>query len=80
MNKKEIEILKIKFGENLQKIRESKKLSLLRLSYNCSLDESNISKIEHGKFDIRLSTIFELANGLEVNQKKLLDFELFTEG
>ena len=75
MNTNEVELLKIKFGENLRKIREGKNLSLLKLSYNCSLDESNISKIEHGKFDIRLSTIFELANGLEVNQKRLLDFE-----
>lgn len=76
MNKKEVEIIKAKFGENLRKIREGKKLSLLQLSYNCSLDESNISKIEHGKFDIRLSTIIELATGLEVHHKKLLDFEL----
>ena len=76
MEKNEVEIVKLKFGENLRKIREGKKLSLLQLSYNCSLDESNISKIEHGKFDIRLSTIIELANGLEVHQKKLLDFDL----
>ncbi len=75
MKSKDVELMKIKFGENLRKIREGKKLSLLKLSYNCSLDESNISKIEHGKFDIRLSTIFELAIGLEINQKKLLDFE-----
>lgn len=75
MNEKQVELLKLKFGENLRKIREGKKLSLLKLSYNCSLDESNISKIEHGKFDIRLSTIFELAAGLEVVPKKLLDFE-----
>lgn len=79
MNKKEVEIIKAKFGENLRKIREGKKLSLLQLSYNCSLDESNISKIEHGKFDIRLSTIIELATGLEVHHKKLLDFEFPTE-
>ena len=76
MNEKELELLKVKFGENLRKIREGKKLSLLKLSYNCSLDESNISKIEHGKFDIRISTIFELASGLEVSAKKLLDFDI----
>lgn len=75
MTEKEITILKEKFGENLQKIRKSKKLSLLKLSYNCSLDESNISKIEHGQFNITLATIVELANGLGVHPKKLLDFE-----
>ena len=76
MTKKEIEILKLKFGENLQKIRDGKKLSLLQLSYNCSIDESNISKIEHGKFNITLATIVELANGLEIHPKKLLDFDI----
>jgi len=76
MTKKEIDIAKRKFGEHLKKIRESKDLSLLKLSYNCSLDESNISKIEHGKVNITLSTILELAKGLDVPPKKLLDFEV----
>ena len=75
MTKKEVEILKTNFGKNLQKIRESKKLSLLQMSYNCTLDESNISKIEHGKFNITLATIMELAKGLDISPKKLLDFE-----
>lgn len=76
MNEKELYLLKIKFGENLRKIREGKGLSLLQLSYNCSIDESKISKIEHGKFNITISTLVELAKGLEVHPKKLLDFEL----
>jgi transcriptional regulator with XRE-family HTH domain len=75
MNQKEINSAKEKFGENLQKIRLGKKLSLLRLSYNCSIDESNISKIEHGKFNVTLATILELAHGLEVHPKRLLDFD-----
>lgn len=76
MTDKEIQIIKKHFGENLQKIRKSKKLSLLKLSYNCSLDESNISKIEHGKYNVTLGTIMELAKGLDVPAKKLLDFEV----
>lgn len=75
MTKKEIEILKQQFGKNLQKIRLSKDLSLLDLSYNCSLDDSNISKIEQGKKNITLATIVELAKGLEIHPKKLLDFD-----
>ena len=76
MTEKEIEILKKKFGKHLKEIRESKGLSLLRLSYNCSIDESKISKIEHGKHNITLATLVELARGLEVSPKKLLDFEI----
>ncbi len=67
-------ILKERFGVHLKKIRESKGYTLLELDYRCELNESNISKIENGKFDIRLSTIFELAKGLGVEAKELLDF------
>lgn len=76
MTKKEIEVAKKKFGKNLQKIRRAKNLSLLKLSYNCAIDNSKISKIEHGKHNVTLSTIMELARGLEVHPMKLLDFDL----
>lgn len=76
MTKTEVDNLKIKFGENLRKLRENKKLSLLKLSYNCSIDESKISKIEHGKHNVTIATIMELAKGLEVHPRKLLDFDL----
>lgn len=59
-----------------KKLEFQKKFSLLQLSYNCTLDESNISKIEHGKLNITLASIVELAKGLEIHPKKLLDFEL----
>lgn len=64
------------FGANLQKIRIAKGLTLRGLAANCNLDDSNISKIEQGKVDIQLSTLFELAKGLEVSHKLLIDFEL----
>ena len=79
MTKVEIDKLKEQFGEHLQKIRESKNLSLLKLSYNCSIDESNISKIEQGKRNVTIATIFELAKGLDVHPKKLLDFMFIIE-
>jgi transcriptional regulator with XRE-family HTH domain len=72
MTEHELSLLKKKFGKNLQKIRESKKMSLLQLSYNCSLDPSFISKVEHGRFNISLGTIVELAKGLEIHPTKLL--------
>jgi len=74
MTKDEIEILKKRFGNHLQRLREKKGLSLLKMSYNCSIDESKISKIEQGKFNITIATIFELAKGLGVEPKELLDF------
>ncbi len=75
MTEKEVQQLKEAFGRNLQKIRKSKKLSLLKMSYACTIDSSNISKIEHGKFNVTLATIVELATALDVVPKKLLEFE-----
>jgi len=73
--KDDIQSLKEKFGTNLKKIREQKGLSLRNLAAGCNLDDSQISKIENAKWDIQLSTIFELAKGLEVEPKELLDFK-----
>jgi len=74
MVRKDYSPLKIKFGENLKKLRDSKGLSLRDMAANCDLDDSKISKIENGKFNIVLSTIVELAKGLEVAPKDLMDF------
>jgi len=72
--KQTTEDLQYKFGANLKKIRTEKTLSLRELAARCDLDDSNISKIENGKVNIQLSTIFELAKGLGVEPKELLDF------
>lgn len=68
------EDLQRKFGEKLRALREGKNLSLRGMAANCDLDDSQISKIENGKKNIQLSTIFELAKGLGVSPKDLLDF------
>jgi len=62
------------FGANLKKLRERNGLSLRDLAALCELDDSKISKIENGRFNIQLSTIFELSKGLNLKPKELLDF------
>jgi transcriptional regulator with XRE-family HTH domain len=75
MTKDELLEAQKQFGEHLQAVREGKGLSLLKVSYNCSIDESHISKIEQGKFNITLSTIIELAKGLGVHPSELLNYD-----
>lgn len=74
MPKKNYSDLQVSFGAHLQKIRLSKGLSLRALATRCDLDDSKISKIENGKLNVQLSTIVELAKGLDINPKDLLDF------
>jgi len=64
-----------KFGENLKIVRESKRLTQRSLSSTCTIDHSDISKMERGEKNITLLTVLELAEALEVKPKKLLDFE-----
>ena len=66
MTKQELQAAKKKFGKNVQRIRKEKGMSLLDVSYNCSLFDGKISEIEQGKHNITLGTILELAKGLEV--------------
>lgn len=66
--------LNVQFGNHLRSIREEKGLSLRELAELCDLDNSNISKIENGKFDVQLSTIVILAGGLGVHPRRLLDY------
>lgn len=74
MTEKELATAKKKFGENLKRIREEKGMSLRDVSYNCSIENSKISEIEHGKHNVTLGTILELAKGLDIAASKLLDF------
>ncbi len=70
------EELQKKFGERLKDIRQHKNLSLRGMAAACDLDDSQISKIENGKKNIQLSTIFELAKGLGIEPKELIDFKI----
>lgn len=63
-------------GENVKKLRTKKELSLRQLAALCNVDHSVIAKIEKGEINITILTLVELAKGLEVNPKKLVDFEV----
>ena len=64
-----------KLAANLTKIRESKALSIRQLATRCDVDHAKISKIENNKANLMVTTLMELADGLGIHPKKLLDFE-----
>lgn len=51
-------------------------MSLRDLAAQCDLDSSKISRMENGKTNLQLSSIFELAKGLGIEPKELLDFRI----
>jgi transcriptional regulator with XRE-family HTH domain len=72
-NESQTEILN-KFGRHLLAIRKRKKLSYRKIALNCDVDYSDISKIEKGERNPTLLTVIELAKGLGVSLKELMEF------
>jgi len=68
-------IIKRQFGEHLKEMRQARDMSLRDLEDQCGLDNSYISKIEQGMVNITLITIKDLAKGLGVHPKELLDYD-----
>ena len=62
------------FGENLRKIRQNKKMSMQILAYTINVEYSQISRIELGKINTSISTIYEIAQALDVPVKDLFEF------
>lgn len=61
------------FGRNLREERKRQQLSQEQLSESTNLDRTEVSRLERGKRDPRLSTIEKLAIGLGIPAGRLLD-------
>lgn len=64
-----------KFAAQLTKLRKKKGLSQRELSSRCDVDYGKISKLENNKANLTLTTLIELAEGLEVHPRELLDID-----
>ena len=64
------------FGNNLKETRLEKNLSYRQLAQRCDIDYSHISRIEKGEINIQLSTVLELAKGLEIHPQELFGFKV----
>lgn len=74
MNNTRDEIRLKKFGEHLRKTRKSKKLTMEALANLADIELSQVHRIETGKVNPTLTTIFLLSDALETTPSKLLDF------
>ena len=67
------------FGKQIEHFRVMQNLSYRQLAQRCDIDHSNISKIEKGEINIQLSSIMQLAKGLNIHPKELFNFEFELE-
>ena len=64
----------INFGRHLQALRKSKNLSLRKLAAKCDIEHADIVRYEKGEINLTFMSLIELAKGLEVSLKELVDF------
>lgn len=64
----------IQFGKRLKFLRQSKNLTLRKMSLLCNVEYADIQRYESGKQNITLLSLAELAKALEVDPKELLEF------
>ncbi|WP_415376412.1 helix-turn-helix domain-containing protein [Patiriisocius sp. Uisw_017] len=72
------EIVLEKVGKKIREIRISKGLTQIELvaKMEITTDPNNISRLEAGRSNITLFTIYRLSKALEVPMKDLLDVDL----
>ncbi|WP_228410858.1 helix-turn-helix domain-containing protein [Chryseobacterium taklimakanense] len=70
----------LKFGQHIKKIRLDKKLSQDDVVLNSfRITKGTISDIENGKRNLSFTTLIDLAKGLDLHPKVLMDFEIEKE-
>lgn len=63
-----------RFGANLKKIRNKKGMSQEYIAFNSELSVNQVGRIERGEINTSLSTIYEIAQTINVDIKELFDF------
>jgi transcriptional regulator with XRE-family HTH domain len=65
----------LQFGSHVRAIRKDLGLSQDYVAAHSNLTKSNLSEIERGNRNLAFTTLLELAKGLKVEPKRLLDYK-----
>ena len=71
---KEDKAFVISFGANVRRIRMSKNMSMEDLAFASDMEYSQISRIERGLINTKISTANKIAKSLKIPIKELFDF------
>jgi transcriptional regulator with XRE-family HTH domain len=71
------EELFIHIGKRIKLLREEKNVSQQELAYLCDFEKSNMSRIESGRTNPTIGTLFKISNSLSINLSDIIDFETF---
>jgi len=62
----------VELGETVKRLRTERNLSMQQLATIAEIEKTQVYRIEHGLFDIKLSTLFTLAEALKVDVCELI--------
>jgi len=68
-------LLSYRLGQRIKEIRHEKKISQQDLAAKCNFEKSNLSRLEAGRTDPKLSTLKKVSNGLGVELLELFKFQ-----
>jgi len=66
----------VQFGSHVRGIRKKLGLSQDYVATNSNLTKSNLSEIENGNRNLAFTTLLELARGLGIHPKQLLEYTI----
>ena len=75
LKKRRNDIVLFKCSQNIKKYRLEKKLTQEDISFLLQMDFSQYGRIERGKTNITISTLYDISKILEIDIHKLLEFE-----
>ena len=67
--------LYILIGDKIRKNRELQGISQQDLAARCNFEKSNLSRIEAGRTNLTLKTLFKISTELQITIKDLVDVE-----
>ena len=67
--------LYILIGEKIRKTRELHGITQQDLAARCNFEKSNLSRIEAGRTNLTIKTLFKISKELQTTIKELVDIE-----
>ncbi|WP_319231148.1 helix-turn-helix transcriptional regulator [Draconibacterium orientale] len=70
-----IDQLQIKIGNRIRVLRESKGISQQNLAAICNFEKANLSRLEAGRTNPTISTLYKISQALKISLSELIDVE-----
>ncbi len=64
-----------KIGERIKEIRELQGISQQDLAATCNFEKANMSRIEAGRTNFTISTLYKISQALNTSLSNLIDVE-----